>query len=406
MNTAIQTFTSEKFGQLRTVEVNGETYFVGKDVANALGYANTKNAIAAHVYDDDKTTALIQGTGSNYKSKAVIINESGLFALILGSKLKQAQEFKHWITSEVLPTIRKTGSYTIVSENSNAALVTITPSMAAEMLKGNIGNRKLNQAAINRIATDMLMGNYVVNGTTIKVYKDGTLADGQHRLAACCKANVPFTTYIIRNLDKGVLPTIDCGRPRSLVDTLNMTGCAIQKKLVPAMNTYFAKGSKLTASQAATLWNAYEDKFVMLCDALAGGHHDFILSQSSVRSYLIHLAVSENWSEEDIRSFITGIKDKPNRDTAFELSCYNFRNFYTRKIHGKLRDLKSAGERTKTNVTIDALCSLAESFKSDRVISKFVWKNRARNILNTGYGIATKKFVAIETENQNRLQMR
>ena len=85
--------------------------FVGKDVATALGYAKPENAIATHVDTEDKTTTLIQGTGSNYKSKMVIINESGLYSLILSSKLPQAKEFKRWVTSEVLPQIRKTGGY-------------------------------------------------------------------------------------------------------------------------------------------------------------------------------------------------------------------------------------------------------------------------------------------------------
>ena len=89
----------------------GETFFVGKDIAEALGYAKPENAIYIHVDNEDKTTTLIQGTGSNYKSKAVIINESGLYALILSSKLPQAKAFKRWVTSDVLPQIRKTGAY-------------------------------------------------------------------------------------------------------------------------------------------------------------------------------------------------------------------------------------------------------------------------------------------------------
>ena len=111
MNTAIQIFTSEVFGEIRTCQVNNQIMFVGKDVATALGYAKPENAIATHVDADDKTTTLIQGTGSNYKSKVVIINESGLYALILSSKLPQAKAFKRWVTSEVLPQIRKTGGY-------------------------------------------------------------------------------------------------------------------------------------------------------------------------------------------------------------------------------------------------------------------------------------------------------
>ena len=89
----------------------GEPMFVGKDVAKALGYSKPENAIAVHVDADDKTTTLIQGTGSNYKSKAVVINESGLYSLVLSSKLPQARAFKRWVTSEVLPQIRQTGGY-------------------------------------------------------------------------------------------------------------------------------------------------------------------------------------------------------------------------------------------------------------------------------------------------------
>ena len=111
MKTQIQIFTSEVFGKIRTCQVNNQIMFVGKDVATALGYAKPENAIATHVDADDKTTTLIQGTGSNYTSKVVIINESGLYSLILSSKLPQAKAFKHWVTSEVLPQIRKTGGY-------------------------------------------------------------------------------------------------------------------------------------------------------------------------------------------------------------------------------------------------------------------------------------------------------
>ena len=111
MTTAIQIFTSEIFGEIRTCQVNNQIMFVGKDVAQALGYAKPENAIATHVDVDDKTTTLIQGTGSNYKSKVVVINESGLYSLILSSKLPQAKAFKRWVTSEVLPQIRKTGGY-------------------------------------------------------------------------------------------------------------------------------------------------------------------------------------------------------------------------------------------------------------------------------------------------------
>lgn len=109
----VQLFNSEEFGTIRSIMIDMAPWFVGRDVATALGYAKPENAIAAHVFEEDKTSTLIQGSGSNYKSKAIIINESGLYALVFGSKLESAKRFKHWVTSEVLPAIRKTGSYSV-----------------------------------------------------------------------------------------------------------------------------------------------------------------------------------------------------------------------------------------------------------------------------------------------------
>lgn len=110
----IQVFNNANFGQVRSMMIDDEPWFVGKDVAEALGYAKPENAISIHIDDEDKTSTLIQGSGSNYKSKAILINESGLYSLIMSSKLPKAKEFKHWVTSEVLPTIRKTGSYGLI----------------------------------------------------------------------------------------------------------------------------------------------------------------------------------------------------------------------------------------------------------------------------------------------------
>ena len=100
------------FGEVRTMtNENGETFFVGKDVAKALGYKNPSNALLSHVDDEDKTSYLIQVSGSNYKANTMFVNESGLYSLVLSSKLPQAKEFKRWVTSEVLPQIRQTGGY-------------------------------------------------------------------------------------------------------------------------------------------------------------------------------------------------------------------------------------------------------------------------------------------------------
>lgn len=102
-------FNSEEFGDIRTVTIDNEPWFVGKDVATALGYKNTADAIGKHIDTDDKLTSQIAIAGQ--RRDVVVINESGLYALILGSKLESAKRFKRWVTSEVLPAIRKTGSY-------------------------------------------------------------------------------------------------------------------------------------------------------------------------------------------------------------------------------------------------------------------------------------------------------
>lgn len=112
----IQIFKNPLFGEVRIIVINDEPWFVGKDVALALGYAKPENALSTHVDEEDKTITLIQGTGSNYKSNTTIINESGMYSLVFGSRLKTAKEFKHWVTSDVLPTLRKTGSYLITTD--------------------------------------------------------------------------------------------------------------------------------------------------------------------------------------------------------------------------------------------------------------------------------------------------
>ena len=104
-----QIFKNAEFGQIRTCTVDGETYFVGKDVASALGYKNASKAMADHVDDEDKGVTKRYTLGGN--QEMTVINESGLYALILSSKLESARRFKRWVTSEVLPAIRQNGRY-------------------------------------------------------------------------------------------------------------------------------------------------------------------------------------------------------------------------------------------------------------------------------------------------------
>lgn len=105
----LRIFNNEEFGKIRTVTINNEPWFVSKDVAKALGYSNSRDAISKHVFDDDKGVAKCDTPSG--RQEMSVINESGLYALIFGSKLDSAKRFKHWVTSEVLPSIRRTGSY-------------------------------------------------------------------------------------------------------------------------------------------------------------------------------------------------------------------------------------------------------------------------------------------------------
>lgn len=110
----LQIFNSPDFGQVRTIQQNGEPWFIGKDVAEILGYSNTPKAIRDHVDDEDKLTERIVLSGQN--REVAIINESGLYSLILSSKMPKAKEFKRWVTSEVIPAIRKTGKYEAMAQ--------------------------------------------------------------------------------------------------------------------------------------------------------------------------------------------------------------------------------------------------------------------------------------------------
>lgn len=117
----LQIFQNKEFGEVRSLVINNEPWFVGKDVAEALGYKNSKNAVPTHVDEEDKLSTQIEYTGQ--KRNVTVINESGLYSLILSSKLPNAKKFKRWVTSEVLPTLRKTGSYTKVPTDPRELLM-------------------------------------------------------------------------------------------------------------------------------------------------------------------------------------------------------------------------------------------------------------------------------------------
>lgn len=115
----LQIFKNEEFGEIRMLEINGEPWFVGNDIAASLGYSIPKDAVYQHVDEEDKLGRQI--TSSGQKRTMVVINESGLYSLILSSRLENAKKFKRWVTSEVIPSIRKNGGYLANQENMSPA---------------------------------------------------------------------------------------------------------------------------------------------------------------------------------------------------------------------------------------------------------------------------------------------
>ncbi len=131
----LQIFKNEEFGQIRTVEIDGEPWFVGRDIASALGYSDTSDALKRHVDEEDKLTR--QFTDSGQRREMYIINEGGLYGLALSSKLESAKKFKRWITSEVIPSIRKNGGYIANQENLTPEQIVANALVVAQNIIAN-----------------------------------------------------------------------------------------------------------------------------------------------------------------------------------------------------------------------------------------------------------------------------
>lgn len=140
MDNNIQIFENSEFGKIRTLQINNQPYFVGKDVAIVLGYSNTRDALSRHVDDEDKNT-VVNHDANRGNPNITVINESGLYSLILSSKLPTAKKFKRWVTSEVLPAIRQNGYYT--SHNNEDIDLTIQNRIAIAKLLATTPNSRL-----------------------------------------------------------------------------------------------------------------------------------------------------------------------------------------------------------------------------------------------------------------------
>ena len=173
----VKIFNSEEFGDVRTVTINGDPWFVGKDVAAALGFTNPRDAISTHVFDEDKGVESIDTLGG--KQKMTVINESGLYALVFGSRLKSAQRLKHWVTSEVLPAIRKTGSYQAPQGKELLALAVLEAQKTIEEQSKAIERMKPKVIFANAVETSHTS---ILIGDLAKLLKQNGVETGQKRL--------------------------------------------------------------------------------------------------------------------------------------------------------------------------------------------------------------------------------
>ena len=180
----MQIFNNADFGEIRATEIDGEPWFVGKDIAEVLGYSNPRKAMGDHVDDEDKGVTKCDTLGG--QQNLVIINESGLYSLILGSKLPTAKKFKRWVTSEVLPAIRRHGAY---MTDEKAFDVTHNSSGLADLLQQAADQLKQKDIQIERMKPKALFADAVATADTsilvgqlAKILRQNGVQIGQNRL--------------------------------------------------------------------------------------------------------------------------------------------------------------------------------------------------------------------------------
>ena len=186
----LKIFSNEEFGEIRTVTIDGEPWFVGKDVATALGYADTFGALKKHVETDDKQNC--QNSSFESPRGMTIINESGLYSLILSSKLESAKKFKHWVTSEVLPSIRKHGMYAVddLLNNPDMAIKAFT-ALKEEREKNKLLQEDVKRMKPKEIFADAISASHtsILIGDLAKILKQNGVQTGQKRLFEWMREN-------------------------------------------------------------------------------------------------------------------------------------------------------------------------------------------------------------------------
>jgi anti-repressor protein len=204
----LQVFINPNFGNIRATIINNEPFFVGKDVAEDLGYTNSRKALSDHVDQEDKGVTICDTLGG--KQEMTVINESGVYALIFSSKLPKAKEFKHWVTSEVLPTIRKHGAYatpatieSIIADPDNGIKLLTALKEEQEKRKAlqtQIAEQKpkvIFAEAVSASKTSILIGDLA------KILKQNGIDIGQKRLFAWLRDN----GYLIKGGSSKNMPT-------------------------------------------------------------------------------------------------------------------------------------------------------------------------------------------------------
>ena len=189
----IQVFNNPAFGEIRTVSISNEPYFLGKDVADVLGYSNTQKAIRDHVDEDDKLTERIVLSGQN--RDVIFINESGLYSLILSSKLPSAKAFKRWVTSEVLPAIRKNGGYMAGQERmTDQEIMAQALIVAQKTIESK--NRLITEMQPKALFADSVAASSstILVGELAKILRQNGVDIGEKRLFAYLRDN----GYLIR----------------------------------------------------------------------------------------------------------------------------------------------------------------------------------------------------------------
>lgn len=182
----LQVFKNQEFGSVRTLTINEEPWFVGKDVAIALGFKTPRDAIRTHVFEEDKGVDSIVTPGG--KQQMTIINESGLYALVFGSRLPTAINFKRWVTSEVLPALRKTGQYQ-VKELSGSELMAKALIEAQSVLAAK--DKQIEEMKPKALFADAVTASHtsILVGELAKILKQNGINMGQKRLFAWLREN-------------------------------------------------------------------------------------------------------------------------------------------------------------------------------------------------------------------------